>query len=45
MWNHKITNVLDKLPRKQQAQAKLLLSQIPYAQTQAEAERLVLTLC
>jgi len=39
-WNHKVVNVLDKLPRKQQAQAKLLLSQIPYAETQAQAERL-----
>lgn len=39
-WNHKIVNVMDKLPRKQQAQAKVLLSQIPYAETQAKAERL-----
>ena len=31
---------MDKLPRKQQAQARLLLCQIPYAQTRAEAERL-----
>ena len=39
-WNHKIVNVVDKLPRKQQAQARLLLCQIPYAQNCAEAERL-----
>lgn len=39
-WNHKVLNVLDKLPRKQQAQARLLLCQIPHAQTRAEAERL-----
>lgn len=38
-WNHKIVNVLDKLPRKQHAQARLLLCQIPYAATEAEAER------
>jgi transposase-like protein len=39
-WNHKIINVLDKLPRKLQGQAKLLLRVIPYADSQAEAERL-----
>ena len=39
-WNHKIVNVVDKLPRKKQAQARVLLCQIPYAQTRAEAERL-----
>lgn len=39
-WNHKILNVLDKLPRKQQAPARMLLCQIPYALTRAEAERL-----
>lgn len=39
-WNHKIVNVLDKVPRKKQAQARALLCQIPYAETCAEAERL-----
>lgn len=39
-WNHKVLNVLDKLPRRQQAPARLLLCQVPYAQTKAEAERL-----
>jgi putative transposase len=39
-WNHKITNVLDTLPRKQQAEARQLLCPIPYAKTQPEAEKL-----
>ena len=39
-WNHKIINVLDKLPRRQRDQAKLMLRNIPYAPTRAEAERL-----
>jgi putative transposase len=37
--NHKITNVLAQLPRTRQAEARALLTVIPYAQTQAEAER------
>ena len=39
-WNHKILNVLDKLPKRQHDQGKLLLRNIPYAETRAEAERL-----
>jgi len=39
-WNHRIVNVLDKVPLKAQAQAKLLLTRIPYAETREEAERL-----
>lgn len=39
-WNHRILNVLDKLPKKHQAQGKVLLQQIPYAQKLKEAERL-----
>ena len=39
-WNHKIVNVLAKLPRRQQDQAKLMLRTIPYAPTRTEAERL-----
>ena len=39
-WNHKIVNVLAKLPKRQQDQAKLMLRPIPYAQTRTEAERL-----
>lgn len=37
-WNHKIVNVLDKLPKKQQAEARALLCEIPYADTRQEAE-------
>ncbi len=39
-WNHKILNVLDKLPKRQHKQAKLMLRSMPYADTRAEAERL-----
>ncbi|MGH2669836.1 MAG: IS256 family transposase, partial [bacterium] len=39
-WNHRIVNVLDKISKKEQAQARLLLTKIPYAQTREEAERL-----
>jgi len=39
-WNHKILNVLDKLPKRQHDQARLLLRNVPYAETRAEAERL-----
>ena len=38
-WNHKIVNVLDDLPKKQQPQAAELLKAMPYAATQAECER------
>lgn len=38
-WNHRIVNILDKLPKKHQAKAKALLRQIPYAPTLQEAER------
>jgi putative transposase len=39
-WNHRIVNVLDTLPKKLQAEARDLLTTIPYAETRAEAERL-----
>ena len=39
-WNHKIINVLDRLPKAQQEQAKLMLRSIPYAGSRAESERL-----
>jgi transposase-like protein len=39
-WNHRILNVLDKIPKKLQNQGKLLLKQIPYAKTKASAESL-----
>lgn len=39
-WNHKIVNVLDKVAKKDQAEAAELLKAIPYAPTKVEAERL-----
>jgi len=39
-WNHKIRNVADKLPQREQASALVLLKAMPYAKTKAEAERL-----
>jgi transposase-like protein len=39
-WNHKIVNVLDKLPKKQQSEAKALLCKIPQASTRKKAEEL-----
>lgn len=38
-WNHKLLNVLDKLPKKVHAEARALLKPIPYAPTRAEAKR------
>ena len=37
-WNHKIVNVLDKLPKKVQPQAKWRLQDIAYAESRQEAE-------
>lgn len=39
-WNHKLLNALDKVPKQRQAEARLRLTEIPYAPTQQEAERL-----
>lgn len=39
-WNHKIVNVLDALPTKQQAAASALLRAMPYAESQAAGEAL-----
>jgi len=39
-WNHKITNVLDRLPKRVQPVASQYLREIPYAETKAECERL-----
>ena len=39
-WNHKIINVLDKLPKRRHDQAKLMLRNIPYAESRSEAERI-----
>ena len=38
-WNHKITNVLDHLPKKDWDAARALLRMIPDAETQEECER------
>lgn len=37
-WNHKIVNVLDDLPKKEQAKASELLSAMPYCDTKKECE-------
>src|SRR5688572_4132691 len=39
-WNHKVTNVLDALPKKEQAAASDLLRKIPAAETREAAEKL-----
>jgi len=39
-WNHKIVNVSDDLPKKEQPRAIELLKAMPYAETRAECERL-----
>jgi transposase-like protein len=38
-WNHRILNLLDKLPRRLQGEAKRLLTAMPYAETREAAER------
>jgi transposase-like protein len=40
-WNHKLTNVLDRIPRRLQAEVRALLKEIPYAETREEAEELL----
>ena len=39
-WNHKLLNVLDRLPKRDQAQAKMMLKRIPHAETRMESVRL-----
>lgn len=39
-WNHRITNVLDARPKKEQAQARTLLCAMPDAESQAACEKL-----
>jgi transposase-like protein len=39
-WNHRILNVRDKLPKKAQARARIMLRALPYAETMKEAQRL-----
>jgi transposase-like protein len=38
-WNHRLLNVLDKLPKRLQPEGRRLLTAIPYAETRQEAER------
>ena len=38
-WNHRLLNVLDKLPLTRQAEARSLLTKIPYAKTREDADR------
>ncbi len=38
-WNHRLVNILDRVPEKAQAEAKALLTKIVYAETKQEAER------
>ena len=38
-WNHRLLNVLDKLPKRVQAEARQLLTQIPYAPTRQDATK------
>ena len=38
-WNHRLLNLLDKLPTRLQPEAKSLLTKIPYAETREGAER------
>jgi transposase-like protein len=39
-WNHRIVNILAKVPKRSQAQARMMLRAIPYAETVEEAARL-----
>jgi putative transposase len=39
-WNHRIPNVLDAIPKKEQVQARTLLCAMPYAESQAACEKL-----
>jgi len=39
-WNHKIVNVVDKVPKTAQAEVREMIKKIPYAPTKAKAEKL-----
>jgi transposase-like protein len=39
-WNHKIVNVVDKVPKTAQAEVREMIKKIPYAPTRAKAEEL-----
>jgi transposase-like protein len=38
-WNHRITNILDDIPKKHQTEASELLTQMPYEKTRASCEK------
>ncbi len=38
-WNHKMRNVLDRLPKREQVEAKDLLRKVVYAETKAKADK------
>lgn len=38
-WNHRITNILDDIPKKHQAEASELLTEMPYEKTRALCEK------
>jgi transposase-like protein len=38
-WNHRIRNIIDQVPKKQQPQARQLVTKIPYAETREQAEK------
>ena len=38
-WNHRLVNVLDRVPKRLQGAAKEILTKIPYAETRTDAER------
>jgi len=38
-WNHKVINVLDRIPTKKQIEAKMMVAAIPYCATREEAEK------
>lgn len=38
-WNHKMANVLDRLPKREQTEAKRLLREVVYAESRAGAEK------
>lgn len=39
-WNHKLANVVDKVPKKAQAAVREMVKKIPYAPTRAKAEEI-----
>jgi len=38
-WNHKVVNVLDRIPTKKQIEAKMMVAAIPYCATREEAQK------